>query len=236
MLETIHRLDQRVNELDCITSKVIGHLVWILEELERLSHPLLNIKTFQTSLELIFAMNQTPSRAYSVCGSSLIRLVAMLAALPHMQTKDVLEVLAQLVRLNKRNEQGRTLLHIAVACFHELGNHLEIIRLLLQAGADPDVGDSLGDGPLHILASYSNHSLVDHSARLLMDFGAHLNRINNKGKTVVDVWIEHDNQRKGRKNENRGAVNLPSWCLIVPKLSCLCARNIRFVYSFILSN
>lgn len=123
MLETIHRLDQRVKELDCITSKVIGHLVWILEELERESHPLLNIKTFQTSLELIFAMNQTPSRAYFVCGSSLIRLVAMLAALPHMQTKDVLEVLSQLVRLNKRNEQGRTLLHIAVASFHELDNH-----------------------------------------------------------------------------------------------------------------
>ncbi len=123
-----------------------------------------------------------------------------------------------------RTKRRPSLLHRA--CDEE-NLDLATILLLLQFNADPNAVDYNGNGPFHVLAShrYRNgqqehliHRTAD-AARLLLENGAHLDRVNKDRKTAADVW----------KEENKSQ-DLPNWLLepgMVPKLQCLSARTIR---------
>ena len=103
-------------------------------------------------------------------------------------------------------------------------NLVGFLRLLLKAGADPNVDDKDGNGPLHLVARM-NHKQSDAAGCLLLGFGARLHRPNNAGKTARDLWIEL-NEKKGED----GVVRLPyqpDWCRTVPKLLCLSTRCVR---------
>ena len=140
--------------------------------------------------------------------------------------------MSEFVQLEERtDDRGRSFLHLACKDTYA-NNRLATVRLLLRAGADANAGDSKGNAPLHILlAKYYRDESRDAVARLLLDYGAHLDRVNKKGKTAVDVWTEEDNKRK-RYWEKHGRTvdsnDLPDWCYeTVPKLFCLSARVIQ---------
>ena len=106
---------------------------------------------------------------------------------------------------------------------------METVRLLLQLGADPNAGDKEGNSPLHSLVQL-NRELIDPTARLLLENGAHLDRVNKSGKTAVDLWLEkHGNVGEGDQQGAVGFKNkLPDWCIEgVPRLLCLSSRIIR---------
>ena len=120
-----------------------------------------------------------------------------------------------------RNERGQLLLHMACENLK-----LATIQLLLQVNADPNTGDGgFGNGPLHVLASLRYRNGQEHlinrtadAARLLLDYGAHLDRVNKYRKTAADVWKKRNNSQ-----------DLPIWLRepgSVPKLKCLSARII----------
>jgi len=131
--------------------------------------------------------------------------------------------LSQLVIQKSRNKRGQFLLHRA--CVAE-NLDLATIQLLLQVNADPNAGDNDGNGPLHVLASlrYENGQdfLINraaYAAHLLLENGAHLDRVNQDRKTAAQVWME--------KNYSQ---DLPPWLRepgTVPRLKCLSARIIR---------
>lgn len=132
-------------------------------------------------------------------------------------------LLSQLVFQKSSSKRGQLLLH--KAC--DTGNlDSAAIQLLLQVNADPNAGDKDGNGPIHALASlrYGNgqehliHRTAD-AARLLLENGAHLDRVNKDRKTAAQVW-----------KETNGSQDLPNWLLMpemVPKLKCLSASVIR---------
>ncbi len=103
---------------------------------------------------------------------------------------------------------------------------LATIQLLLQINADPNAADKDGNGPIHVLGSLRYGNSQEHmirrtadAARLLLENGAHLDRVNKDRKTAAQVW-----------KENNGSQDLPNWLLepgMVPKLKCLSARIIR---------
>jgi len=102
--------------------------------------------------------------------------------------------------------------------------HLDIVRLLLEAGADPNVGvDGAGNAPLHLAARLNDQVLSEAVTTLLVDFGAHVDRVNIAGQTATDVWIETRN----RNGAETGWNALPDWCRTVPNLLCLASRVIR---------
>jgi len=74
-----------------------------------------------------------------------------------------------------------------------------------------------------------NGELLDSVAYLLLEFGAHLDRVNNNGKTAEDVWAQR-NGRKRRFNSDQVAAgwfdDRPVWCRTFSKLCCLTAKVI----------
>lgn len=87
------------------------------------------------------------------------------------------------VKLNVQNEQGRTPLHLAV----EYEQH-EIARILLEAGADPNIGDNdpgrtVGRTPLHYAA---NDGLLK-TAKLIISYGGDKLQKDWEGTTAAQL-------------------------------------------------
>ena len=120
---------------------------------------------------------------------------------------------------------------------HRLGNLLLIacqklsdskysalVRFLLEAGADPDVAvDEAGNASLHFVSRLYDPILSEAIATLLLEKGAHADRVNKAGKTAVDVWIE----TRIENGVEAGWSARPEWCRTAPKLLCLTSRIIQ---------
>ncbi len=102
--------------------------------------------------------------------------------------------------------------------------YIGTVRLLLLAGADPNVGlDRVGNASLHLAARLDYQVLIEASTNLLVDFGAHVDRVKISGQTAKDVWIATRNQYGAETGWNA----LPDWCRTVPNLLCLSSRVVR---------
>ena len=124
----------------------------------------------------------------------------------------------KLVSHDRRSTSGQSLVHMACDDQHF---DLATIRLLLEVNADPDAVDEKGNASLHVLASnrHVNDQMITSAARLLLESGAHLDRVNKDRKTAAQIWKE--------KNVSQ---HLPNWLLepgMIPKLKCICAGFIR---------
>lgn len=67
---------------------------------------------------------------------------------------------------------------------------IEGIRLLLEAGANPNIQDSAGQTPLHGASTFSGEEPV----KMLLGSGADPNIPNIEGKTPLDTAIAHGNE------------------------------------------
>jgi ankyrin repeat protein len=85
------------------------------------------------------------------------------------------------VSLAARNAQHVTALHGAVA-----RRDVEIVRMLLKHGADPNVRQESGFVPLHDAAANGEKAI----AGLLVEYGAHVDARTDDGKTPYDLAVE----------------------------------------------
>lgn len=169
----------------------------------------------------------------------LLRVILMLAEkCSYIVDQEILEYLSHIVR----TEHGKSLLSMVFRTNFFIDSSLRrietpnlafaTVRLLLQAGADPDVVDHKGDNPLHILLkSHLQMDTIDYVARLLVDAGANLDRVNDRRRTVASIWQERFGRQRNHRQEIRHGIELaelPDWCRRnVPTLTCLSARIIR---------
>lgn len=104
---------------------------------------------------------------------------------------DLLE--SNLYDINCYDDKQRTCLHIASS----KGN-LEIVRLLLNYGANPNLRDCVCNLPIH-LAIISSHVPV---VTLLLEAGTDINTLDLNGKTVLHLagtrlrWLLNDENNK----------------------------------------
>jgi len=215
-------------------------LVQMLSSMER-DHPLLlTVETMKISLQLISDTDDKASSNVATSNSTLnymltlLQLFELIARLPQMLNSDtpgeqkggtMKENLKRLVLRKRRDDYRQTLLIIACGQVYSLPNEvrLETIRLLLDSGADPnEVYGFGGNAPLHSLAKF-NGEVADAVANLLLEKGAHFDRVNKSGMTAADVWMECNEGANGWKDR-------PSWLRrsVPPLLMCQCARVIRF--------
>jgi ankyrin repeat protein len=76
------------------------------------------------------------------------------------------------------DELGRTSLSYVI-----LGEHIEVVKYLLQGNAEPNVEDDLGQTSLHLLA-LSNNPMPE-LAELLIEAGADINTRDKKGMCAL---------------------------------------------------
>jgi len=249
MLEIVGRFDPREKDRWLVRLKISKSLIEMLTTLGESGDPLLDAKIIETSLELMLATDQFEMNDRKLLDvsedwhihcymCSIFSLVRMLADLPELVNENSLESLSGLVSRDhhRHPKRGSSLLHMACQYLYS-GNGLATIDLLLRAGADPNAGERNGNGPLHVLAELDEgDEICDAAARLLLEKGSHLDRVNGEGKTAADVWIEKHAHSGGRKRRRSGEQEarpkscLPSWLRPddpVPKLKCECARVIR---------
>jgi ankyrin repeat protein len=92
-------------------------------------------------------------------------------------------------------EHGATPLHCAAK-----GEHLEIVRFLLDRGAEINVRDKKGNTPLHRTAEDPHSSKVLEVIQLLLGRGAAINLGNNRGESAfflaaTSAWGRFSNKQ-----------------------------------------
>ena len=195
----------------------------------RTGHPyatLLPFETYETCLDLILlATNHIkPVRFYEIYFYRLSDLLAVMFRLPGMLSEDSnRNSMIQLLR--ERVGSYRLGFILLLACEYAWDmRYLVVIRLLLEAGADPNAGlDGAGNAPLYLVAKFYDQELGEAAASLLVESGAHVDRVNKAGQTSKDVWIETRIKNRAASGWNAR----PDWCRTVPNLLCLAARSVR---------
>ena len=90
----------------------------------------------------------------------------------------VIHLIANGVDVNTKNQDGATLLHLAVQNLH-----ISIAEILLSKGANVSVHDEYGITPLHVAAQTGQLSVV----KRLMSMGANANVKNKKGESPIQL-------------------------------------------------
>lgn len=95
--------------------------------------------------------------------------------------------------VNCFDDKQRTCLHIACS-----RGHLDIVRLLLKYGANPNIRDCVSNLPIH-LAIISSHVPI---VTLLLEAGTDIHSLDMNGKTVLHLagtrlrWLLSDENHK----------------------------------------
>jgi ankyrin repeat protein len=106
--------------------------------------------------------------------------------------------------LHKLSFYGSTALHAAV-CYQKDG---DVLRLVLEAGADPDQAGPSGNGPLHLAVLMANVN----AAEVLLEFGGDLARRNSEWKTALEVANEMDSSEMVKILEQNGGTTVRQQC------------------------
>jgi uncharacterized protein len=129
--------------------------------------------------ELVF-LDPEITNAFSIDGFQPLGLASFFG-----NTSVVAYLLTMGAQVNSpsKNDMKVMPLHSGVA-----GRNMEVVRLLLAAGADVNAAQSEGFTPIHAAAQNGQLEMV----RLLLDFGADLFQQTENGKTACDLAIENN--------------------------------------------
>ncbi len=233
-------------------TQLLEVLFQMLDHLHYINDSLFETEILIKSLDLMSTLfDQSQSRP---CASdewkathfieTLYRLASLFVGLlADMLSQNIIDCLSRIISHNGKNRYDGILPYVArTAPTNQL---LPIIDLLLRTGANPNGADTNGDGALHHLAMRTKgEAPMDSTARILLNAGAHLDRVNNQRKTAADFWMERKNKKKKRylyflfwrvaavgwMNAEKMGAELPYWLKdqnIPNKLKCLTARVIR---------
>jgi len=227
LLETPRRLDRcETLSLLKIPDGIVGKLFRELSRLLMNSPEFCNAEIIETSLDLIVSTTGLDHIRYNYF--NLLFNILSHPLPQRLLNKGTMEILSKWC-----DQRGKNLLH-KVCIFGRNSNDLyTIVRVLLNAGCDPNAIDQDGNTPLHHLAQLDERKLKDSmtiTARLLLDFGAQLTLKNADGKSAVDLWKQKNGRKRLRNDDEEGEIiglKLPDWCSELPKLKCLSARTIR---------
>ena len=114
--------------------------------------------------------------------------------------EDVLQALKSSVSPNAVDSYGRNGIHMAAG-----NGHAQIVKLLVDAGADAAAENAEGSTPLHWACLNGHVDIVE----FLLDKGAKLSACNKAGRTPFDEAISRDQQKvldylESRKDKEDG--------------------------------
>ena len=185
--------------------KTVIITVEILFSLERAIPGLWSAESIKTSLDLVLPHLHDWERFHDtqLYMETMLFLSVLLTSQHQMRDEGKLECFFQLVRRERRDGGGGTLLFFLCGDTIWSIRFYTTIRFLLKGKADPNLVNLDGDTLLHIAAS-KRRNLGDPMARLLLNYGVHLDQVNNFGKTAVQIWIEKNGRKDRHKFNNEG--------------------------------
>lgn len=105
----------------------------------------------------------------------------------HEETPELLEMIEALENVEFMDSKGLTYLHIAA-----LNHKLEIIKLLLKKGANPNCEDNKGGSPI-LMALGRIHEKNAEILKTFLDYGLNLERIEN-GMTIKETILSFEDK------------------------------------------
>ncbi|KAN0128615.1 hypothetical protein V8E53_013534 [Lactarius tabidus] len=97
--------------------------------------------------------------------------------------------------IDSEDVNGWTPLRSAVATGFSHLDRTQLVRLLLDRGANPNAQDSKGQTPLHVVSK--GQPRLD-TARILLEYGADLDAEDNEGRTPLQVALENEHRELAR--------------------------------------
>jgi ankyrin repeat protein len=101
-----------------------------------------------------------------------------------MSRKFVQMLTENVTNINLRNDRGQTALHKA-----SRRGDIDIIRIILNHGADVDTQDDGGSTPLHLVISSAPFWDKEQAVGVLLEHGANINLRNHEGQTALHEAI-----------------------------------------------
>lgn len=139
--------------------------------------------------EMILRVSPTIRRTAAPGITSLMEAIIM------RDEKKVKNILERRPNLNiiSTDRFRQTALNLAIK-----HRNFPIIEMIIKGGARVDIGDYLGNTPLHVVARVGDEDIQRKCTPLLIEAGAKLNATNNQGDTVLGQAIRmHDNSYIG---------------------------------------
>jgi uncharacterized protein len=122
-------------------------------------------------------LRDDPSQA-SACAPDGFPPVGLAAFFGHLEAVQMLIAAGADIHAAAKNALKVQAIHAAVA-----SKNLDIVRAVLEAGADPNAGQQQGFRPMHEAGSSGNRAL----AELLMKYGGDPTLKNDDGKSTIDL-------------------------------------------------
>ena len=129
-------------------------------------------------LKQLLREDRSVASAYSADGFPVVGLAAFFG---HLEAVRTLIAAGANIHAAATNSLKVQAIHAAVA-----SKNIEIVRAVLEAGADPNAAQQQGFRPIHEAGSSGNREL----AELLMKYGADPTLKNDTGKTAIDIARE----------------------------------------------
>jgi ankyrin repeat protein len=126
-------------------------------------------------------IDEEPERVHAI-GIDGFQPLGLACFFGHLEIVDLLVTLGAQIDSPSRNQLHATPLQSATAA-----GHINIVRMLLEHGADPNVSEAGGFTPLQTASASGNTDLV----RLLMEHGASLDAQADNGKTALQMAQEN---------------------------------------------
>ena len=172
---------------------------------------------------LIISMDLTPKQNFEF-KSFLYQLVHLEGSYDYTNGRNLLLMACSSSSLSfRRAFRTRVALNLGFLYCGKLPS-AEVVRVLLEVGADPDSTDNMGNTGLHLLIK-SGENGSSPAVRALFENGTHVDQTNKNGETMPDLLYDKHNTvpRICENEENKIFVNP----LQFPSLKCLCARAVR---------
>lgn len=177
-----------------VINNLVGHLIQLREWLFCEDRNSSLVRNFLITFELLTQAIRHNSRdrisqiVSTYCLQQYCKFILLMAGVTHYSEERVVKCVSELVRLDFRDQDGQTLLHVACQMPPQTESWI-VVQHLLSAGADAkNAVDNAGNSPLHTLASCTKLPLMmTFPAVQLTDAGVHVDWTNHHGETAADI-------------------------------------------------